>query len=201
MCIPDLHLVLAILPLLDIDVDREVGVDVTHLVEEALGDANDHVVDDRADGPQGGDRLAPAMVQLDRDDALLRAAEGHVDVRQVLGKLAPGALNGDDPRADVDAHYWRIPSQYLRCVYFNASMLVVPGHVMPRWVSDPRQFLTPNRPDHYWRPHSAAQKNELPIERRKYLLVLRFSCHIHHCSPPILQRTPHVQERTAAASS
>lgn len=80
------------------------GVDVAHLVEEALGDANDHVVEDRADGPQGGDSLAPAMVQYDRDEVLLGAAEGHVDMRKVLGELAPGALNGDDPRADVDAH-------------------------------------------------------------------------------------------------
>jgi hypothetical protein len=39
----------SLLVLLDIDVDGEMGIDVTHLVLEALGDADDQVVDEGTD--------------------------------------------------------------------------------------------------------------------------------------------------------
>lgn len=64
------------------------SVDVAHLVLEALGDTDDEVVDDGADGTQGSDTLAGTVVQLDGDDVLLGAAEGHIKVRQVLNELA-----------------------------------------------------------------------------------------------------------------
>jgi len=40
----------SLLVLLDVDVDWEMGIDIAHLVLEALGDADDQVVDDGADG-------------------------------------------------------------------------------------------------------------------------------------------------------
>lgn len=66
------------------------GVDVAHLVLEALGDTDNHVVDDRSDGTQGGDILTVAVVDLDRDGVLLGVAEVDGQVAKVLGQLACG---------------------------------------------------------------------------------------------------------------
>lgn len=87
--------------LLDVDVDGEMGVDVTHLVQEAAGDTDDQVVDDGADGTEGSDTLAGTVVQLDGDDLLLGAAEGDGDVGEVLDELAAGALDSDNTRTNV----------------------------------------------------------------------------------------------------
>lgn len=64
------------------------SVDVTHLVLEAPGDTDDKVVDDGADGTEGGDTLAGAVVHLNGDKVLLGAPEGDGNVREILGKLA-----------------------------------------------------------------------------------------------------------------
>jgi hypothetical protein len=86
---PNLHIVQARLGvLLDIDVDGEVGVDVAHLVLEALGHADNQVVDDGAHGAQRGNRLARAMVQLNVDDVLLGARKADRQVAEVFGELA-----------------------------------------------------------------------------------------------------------------
>lgn len=100
--IPDLDLVDTVAVFVQVDVDGEMGVDVTHLVLEALGDTNDQVVHDGADGTEGGDILADTVVDVDGDDAGLRLGEGDGDVGQVLDQLAAGALNGDLARLDVD---------------------------------------------------------------------------------------------------
>ena len=110
--VPDLDLKVAGLGvLLQVDVDGEMGIDVAHLVLEALGHADDQVVDEGADCAEGGDVLADAMVDLDADDVLLDDGEGDGDVAQVLGELAAGALNRDEPRLDRD----------LDCLTSNAS--------------------------------------------------------------------------------
>lgn len=63
--VPDLDLPqTGLLVLVEVDVDGEMGVDVTHLVLEALGDTDDHVVDEGADGAEGGDVLPVAVVHL-----------------------------------------------------------------------------------------------------------------------------------------
>ena len=90
--------------LLDVDVDGEMGVDVAHLVQEAAGNTDDQVVDDGADGAEGSDTLASTVVQLDRDDVLLGATEGNGNVGQVLDELATGALDGHNPRTNVNLH-------------------------------------------------------------------------------------------------
>ena len=74
--------------LLNVDVDGKVSVDVTHLVQEALGDTDDQVVDDRTDSTEGSDTLTDTVVHLNGDDILLGAAEGDGDVRKILNKLA-----------------------------------------------------------------------------------------------------------------
>jgi hypothetical protein len=64
------------------------GVDVAHLVLEAFGDADDQVVDEGADGAEGGDILSVAVVDLDGDDVLLGLGEVDSQVAQVLDELA-----------------------------------------------------------------------------------------------------------------
>lgn len=89
LIIPDLNLVQASLAvLINVDVDGEMCVDVAHLVLEATGDTDDQVVDESADSAESSDSLASTVVQLNRDDVLLGAAEGNSDVRQVLHELA-----------------------------------------------------------------------------------------------------------------
>lgn len=80
------------------------GVDVAHLVQEAAGDTDDQVVDDGADGTEGSDTLASTVVQLDRDNVLLGAAEGDGNVGEVLNELAAGTLDGHNTRTNVNLH-------------------------------------------------------------------------------------------------
>lgn len=87
--IPDLDFIKASLAvLLNVDVDGKVSIDVAHLVLEAAGDTNDQVVNDGADGAEGSDTLAVTVVQLNRDDILLGAAESDSDMREILDELA-----------------------------------------------------------------------------------------------------------------
>lgn len=70
--------------LLNVDVDWEMGVDVTHLVLEALGDTDDHVVDQGADGTESGDILAGTVVELNVDEVGLWVGEVDCQVGEVL---------------------------------------------------------------------------------------------------------------------
>jgi hypothetical protein len=101
--VPDLDLPqIGLGVLVEADVDGEMGVDVTHLVLEALGDTDDHVLDDGLDGAESGDVLANAVVDLNGDDIALGVREGDGEVTKVLLKLAAGALDGDLTGLDVD---------------------------------------------------------------------------------------------------
>ena len=82
------------------------GIDVAHLVLEALGDTDDQVVDEGADGAEGGNVLADTVVDLDADQVLLDDREVDGDVAQVLGELAARALDRDEPRLDRDLDCW-----------------------------------------------------------------------------------------------
>ena len=68
--IPDLNLIATVVALFDVDVDREVGVDVSHLILIAFRHAGDEVLDDRLDGSESRDILARAVVDFDLDDVL-----------------------------------------------------------------------------------------------------------------------------------
>ncbi len=101
--VPDLNLVEAsLLVLVHVDVDGEMGVDIAHFVLEALGNADDQVVDQCPDGTEGSDVLAVAMMDLDADNALLRDAEVDGEMAKVLDELAAGSLDGD--KSGLDGH-------------------------------------------------------------------------------------------------
>ena len=78
------------------------GVDVSELVLVALGDTNDHVVDQSADSAEGSDILARAVVQLNVDALWLWVGESDSQVTKVLDELATRSLNGDLAGLDVD---------------------------------------------------------------------------------------------------
>jgi hypothetical protein len=106
--VPNLNLVDAVRVLVQVDVDGEMGVDVSHLVLEAFRDTDDQVVDDRADCSEGGDILTDTMVDVDGDDVLLGGREADGDVGQVLNQLAPGSLDSDLSGLDLDLDcLWR----------------------------------------------------------------------------------------------
>jgi hypothetical protein len=78
------------------------GVDVTHLVLEALGDTNNHVVDERAHGTESGDVLAGTVVHLNLDGGGIGLLEGDGQVTKVLLEGATGTLDSDLASLDVD---------------------------------------------------------------------------------------------------
>ena len=87
--IPDLNLEkpgLAIL--VDVDVDREMGVDISHLVPETSRDTNDQVVDERSDCSESSDVFARTVVHLDDDLVFLRVCEADCQVLEALHELA-----------------------------------------------------------------------------------------------------------------
>jgi hypothetical protein len=92
--VPDLDLELIGLGvLLNVDVDGEMGVDVAHLVQVALCDTDDQVVDEGADSAEGSDALARAVVELDLDEVLLGVGEGDSQVTERLLESATGTCD------------------------------------------------------------------------------------------------------------
>ena len=51
------------------------SIDISHLVLEPFRHANDEVVDETADGAEGRDIFAAAMVELDVDEVLFGVGE------------------------------------------------------------------------------------------------------------------------------
>jgi hypothetical protein len=97
--IPDLNLLLAV-DFVDVDVDWEMGVDVSHLVLVSLGDTDDEVLDERLDGAESSDILAVSVVELDLNNIRLWFGESDVDVLEVLGELSSWSLDGNDTGLD-----------------------------------------------------------------------------------------------------
>ena len=58
MLLPDLQVESLIVSFLNVDVDREMGVDVSHLVLVALGDADHEVLDEGFDCSEGSHVLS-----------------------------------------------------------------------------------------------------------------------------------------------
>ena len=73
------------------------SIDVAHLVQETASDTDDQVVHEGTDSSESSDTLASTVVQLDRDGVLVGATEAYSDVGEVLGELASGSLDGDNP--------------------------------------------------------------------------------------------------------
>lgn len=87
--VPDLHLEQTrLLVLVQVHVDGEVGIDVAHLVLEALRDADDQIVDERPDRAERGNVFSRAMVDLNADEVLLGPREVDRQMAEVLGKFA-----------------------------------------------------------------------------------------------------------------
>lgn len=99
--VPDLNFELVgLLVLLNVDVDGEMGIDVSHLVLVALGDTDDQVVNEGSNSTESSDALARAVVELDLDEVLLGVREADRQVTERFGELASGTLNDDIPGLD-----------------------------------------------------------------------------------------------------
>lgn len=85
-----------------VDVDGEMCVDISHLVSETLGDANDQVIDEGSDSSEGSNVLSGAMVKLDVDNVFLRVREIDGQVAQVLGEFTSWTFDCDLSRLDGD---------------------------------------------------------------------------------------------------
>ena len=97
--------------LLNVDIDGEMRVDVTHLVLVALGDTGDQVLDKRLDGPESSDRLADTMVKLNEDRGRSPGVEGDGKVLEVLGEDSARSGDSDETRLDDDRDWIReVPS-------------------------------------------------------------------------------------------
>ena len=107
------------------------GVDVAHLVLEALGDTDDHVVDERTDGTESGDVLAGTVVHLDLDDILRGLLEGDGQVTKVLLEGAAGTLDSDLASLDVDLDCTEKVPLVLSCPCRNSFMAQhrIPPHI------------------------------------------------------------------------
>jgi hypothetical protein len=106
------------------------GVDVTHLVLEALGDTNDHVVDERTDGTESGDVLAGTVVHLDLDGGGIGLLEGDGQVTKVLLEGATGTLNGDLAGLDRDLDCTEVPLVVVPLCLAHPLRPIVPPHIV-----------------------------------------------------------------------
>jgi hypothetical protein len=87
--IPNLDLIkTSLFVLLNVDVDWEMGVDVSHFVFITLGDANDEVLDDGLDSAESSDIFAAAVVDLDRDNIFLGEGEADGQVGEIFCQFA-----------------------------------------------------------------------------------------------------------------
>lgn len=69
--LPDFNIIsVALFVLLDVDVDREMGIDISHLVLVASRYASDKVLDDRLDSSQSSDVLSRAMMNFNLNKIL-----------------------------------------------------------------------------------------------------------------------------------
>jgi hypothetical protein len=99
--IPDLNLKnTSLCVLVDVHVDWEMGVDVSHLVQESLCDTDDQVVDQSSDCAESGDVLSCTVVKLNVDNILLGVREVDSKMVEVLGELSTRSFDSDKSRFD-----------------------------------------------------------------------------------------------------
>src|SRR5436305_7912272 len=95
------------------------GVDVTHLVFEPLGDADNHVRHDRFDSTERRNILSVSMVEGDIDYGFAWALrEGEVDMLEVSSELAARTSDFYDAGFDIDDNCARREYQYCLLVSF-----------------------------------------------------------------------------------
>jgi hypothetical protein len=87
--LPDLDIVEACLAILfDIDVDWEMGIDVSHFVFVAFSDTDYEVVDESLNSSESCDILAGAVVDFDRDFFLRGQGKADCEVGKVFGQFS-----------------------------------------------------------------------------------------------------------------
>ena len=64
------------------------GVDVSHLVLEALRNAGDQVIDECSDRSEGSDALTRAVVEFDINDVFGGVREGDGEMSEVFGEFS-----------------------------------------------------------------------------------------------------------------
>jgi len=84
------------------DVDGEMGVDEAHLVLVTLGDTNDHVVNQGADGAEASNVLALAVPDNEAETSGIQLDNLHLNVTEVLVEGTAGSLDGDVTSLDLD---------------------------------------------------------------------------------------------------
>ena len=77
----------------DVGVDGEVSIDKSHLVLKALGDSLDHVVDVRADSPDGSIVLSLAVMHSHSQLVLGSTLDLQVNMLELLGKFSSWSLD------------------------------------------------------------------------------------------------------------
>lgn len=82
-------------------------MNTTHLVLVALGDTDDHVVDDRLDGADGSNLLSLTVDDEDLDGTVVDLLEGDVDVREVVLQGTAGTSDSDLSGLDLDGDVLR----------------------------------------------------------------------------------------------
>jgi len=85
------------------DVDGEMGVDETHLVLVTLGDTDDHVVDQGADGAEASDVLALAVPDNKAEAGGIHLDNVHLNVTEVLVEGTAGTSDGDLAGLDLNS--------------------------------------------------------------------------------------------------
>lgn len=111
-CIPDLNLGLSIIGF-NVDVNRKMRIDVSHLVLVPPGDPCYHVLNEGLDGSKGGDILSESVVKVNLNNSWRLANKADIQVLEVLGKRSTlsgrvsltASGDGHGPRKDLDLHY------------------------------------------------------------------------------------------------
>jgi len=87
--VPDFNIVQpGLLILFNVDVDREMCINIAHLIAESFCYPKNHVIDDCSDGAKRSDGLPDSMVELNIDDVLLWVRKGDGKMAQVFGEFA-----------------------------------------------------------------------------------------------------------------
>lgn len=101
--VSDLHVLLTV-NLNKVHVDREMGIDISHLVLVALGDTSDQVSNQRLDSSQSSNVLSVTVENDDLDSSVRQLLESNIDVLQVLGQLTSWTGDLDGSGFDVDGN-------------------------------------------------------------------------------------------------
>lgn len=87
----------------DVNVDGEMGIDISHLVSVTLGNTGNQVLDKRLDGTESSNVLSLTVVDRDLDKAVRDLAESNVNVLELLGQSTTRSSDSDNSGLDSDS--------------------------------------------------------------------------------------------------